>query len=47
MDAGQGWTKASNERLSDFVEETVDDVDMDETVNGEAVQYRFQLYEQN
>ncbi|GAM85880.1 hypothetical protein ANO11243_038900 [Dothideomycetidae sp. 11243] len=40
------WVKASQARLNEFVEETVEDADMEETVNAEAVRYKFQLYEQ-
>ncbi|KAF2154818.1 hypothetical protein K461DRAFT_102638 [Myriangium duriaei CBS 260.36] len=47
LESDADWTKATSARLSEFVEEAVDDADMEETVNGEVVEYKFQLYEQN
>jgi len=46
LDASASWTQASNERLSEFVEEQVEDADMQEAVGDEEVRYKFQLYEQ-
>ncbi|TKX27340.1 dihydrofolate reductase-like protein [Elsinoe australis] len=43
----QGWQKKSNAELSDFVEEEVQDDDMEETVKGETVRYRLHLYGQS
>ncbi|PSK51697.1 Dihydrofolate reductase [Elsinoe australis] len=43
----QGWQKKSNAELSGFVEEEVQDDDMEETVKDETVRYRFQLYDQS
>ncbi|KAF4548735.1 Dihydrofolate reductase-like protein [Elsinoe fawcettii] len=43
----QGWKKRSNAQLSDFVEEEVQDQDMEETAGDEQVRYRFTLYEQD
>ncbi|KAG8627047.1 hypothetical protein KVT40_004530 [Elsinoe batatas] len=42
----EGWKKKSNAELSKFVEEEMEDQDMQETAGDEEVRYRFTLYEQ-
>ena len=42
---GSGWTRQSHGRLQEFVDEQLDDADMEEKTEDTVVRYRFTLYE--